>query len=60
MGDQAKTPVDAEIISETPIHRINPPQVQFNCGTTFQSPFFWLLIGAGLTCAAFYFLKSQR
>lgn len=43
----------------------NPPlfsrggPINFNMGTTFQSPFFWLLLGASAVIALQYMHKKQ-
>ena len=33
--------------------------VAFNAATTFQSPFFWIVVGAGVALAACYFIKRK-
>lgn len=33
--------------------------MQFNAATTFQSPFFWIVIGAGAAAVIYYLLKKK-
>jgi hypothetical protein len=33
--------------------------VQFTTATTLQSPFFWVIVGIGITIAGYWFMKKK-
>jgi membrane protein required for beta-lactamase induction len=34
--------------------------VRFNAQTTFQSPFFWIVVGAGIAALGYYLLRRKN
>ncbi len=52
---------EAEVVSDLPNgpRQITVPKVQFNCGTTLESPFFWWTVGLISGLALVYFLRKR-
>jgi hypothetical protein len=34
--------------------------VRFNAQTTFQSPFFWIVVGAGIAALGYYLIRKKN
>lgn len=46
--------------SPAPKAQLNVPQVQLNCGTTLQSPFFWMVVGGVAVLGIIYMFNRRR
>lgn len=33
--------------------------IQFNAATTFQSPFFWIVVGVGICAVGYWFIRRR-
>ncbi len=53
-------PADAEVVTDFPGNprQVTIPRVQFNCGTTLESPCFWFAAGMLSAFAILYFLRK--
>jgi lipoprotein signal peptidase len=61
--DMAET-IDIEV--EEPVRNYARPMdnswnqpIAFSTASTFQSPFFWIVVGIGVTIAGYWFVKKK-
>lgn len=54
-------PGETEVVNDLPpgARQITVPRVQFNCGTTLESPCFWFAAGMLSAFAILYFLRKN-
>jgi hypothetical protein len=52
---------ETEVVNNLPgdMRQVTIPRVQFNCGTTLESPCFWFAAGMLSAFAILYFLKKN-
>jgi len=53
---------ETEVVNNLPgdMRQVTIPRVQFNCGTTFESPCFWFAAGMLSAFAILYFLNRAK
>ena len=42
-----------------PVKEAFTQPMKFNAATTFQSPFFWIVVGAGIAALSYYLIKRK-